>query len=188
MCIVLRRLPCSSYCAVCWAWAYLCGCAGLCAAPRSTVPAAYIYLIKRHMQPKNASEGGSLYSILNLAYPYPRFECKTKTTRWCFFGVFLVCFWCVSDKNTKNTQMRAKTDIKTQPHSNFKWVFIPAFLLWSFYINVTGEQCPNTRNHYHCFDYWSSSCCHARCQQCLWLRNWAISSFICSLWFGLYSH
>jgi hypothetical protein len=35
--------------------------------------------------------------------------------------------------------MRAKTDIKTQPHSNFKWVFIPAFLLWSFYINVTGE-------------------------------------------------
>ena len=140
MCIVLRRLPCSSYCAVCWAWAYLCGCAGLCAAPRSTVPAAYIYLIKRHMQPKDASEGGSLYSILNLAYPYPRFELKTKTTRWCFFGVFLVCFWCVSDKNTKNTQMRAKTDIKTQPHSNFKWVFIPAFLLWSFYINVTGEQ------------------------------------------------
>ena len=91
------------------------------------------------MQPKDASEGGSLYSILNLAYPYPRFELKTKTTRWCFFGVFLVCFWCVSDKNTKNTQMRAKTDIKTQPHSNFKWVFIPAFLLWSFYINVTGE-------------------------------------------------
>jgi hypothetical protein len=56
--------------------------------------------------------------------------------------VFLVCFWCVSDKNTKNTQMRAKTDIKTQPHSNFKWVFIPAFLLWSFYINVTGENQP----------------------------------------------
>ena len=97
------------------------------------------------MQPKDASEGGSLYSILNLAYPYPRFELKTKTTRWCFFGVFLVCFWCVSDKNTKNTQMRAKTDIKTQPHSNFKWVFIPAFLLWCFYINVTGEYYSNSK-------------------------------------------